>query len=153
MDFDTDAGDEMKWVGDLLSAAVSGLIMLAFVIAGLNWLIPRIGPDDYVTIYQRICYPKKGVESEDTVYDCKQKGGSSGVNSSTFRVDYERQRVFSLSVWTVRYDNCQVADRYNWDCRSSDGSLNIWMSDGRYFSSVKIAAQQISWWEYWTDRR
>lgn len=125
----------------------------AIAAAGYGWYSATDHSGDYVTVYQRVCYPKKGIETADTYYDCKQSGGSTLVTFSDYRVDYERQRVFSLGVWTTRYDQCQVADRLNWNCKSVDGTYGLWMDRGRFTSNVKIAAEPIGWWQYMLDQR
>lgn len=136
--------------GDGLAALV---VWGAIAAGGYYWFSADNPAGDYVTAYQRTCYPKAGVETTDTYYACKQAGGSTMVTSSDYRVDYEHQRVFSLGVWTTRYDNCQVADRYNWNCKSPDGTYNMWMADKRFGSNLKVAAQSISWWQYTLDQR
>lgn len=76
-------GIGMRWIGDMLAAALTLIAAAAIAVLGFNWLIPRLGPDDYVTVYQRTCYPKKGIETEMSYYDCKRSGGSTMVISST----------------------------------------------------------------------
>ncbi len=144
----------MKRVGDVLSFLLSAFVVVAFSIAALNWIIPRLGPNDYITTYFRHCIAKVKTAELGSYYECKQNNGSTYVLSRRFRVDYDRQRVFALGLLTSRYDNCDVADTYNWDCRYADGSGGMSMADGKFANDPFDAlTEQVSWWQYQIDQR
>ncbi len=143
----------MKRLGDLLSFMLSAFVMIALGVAALNWVIPRLGPGDYVTVYLQHCIPKVKVAGLSSYFDCKQNGGTAYVLDRRFRVDYERQRVFAIGPLTSRYDTCEVADTNNWDCRYADRSGGFSMADGKFSNDPFDAfTQQISWWEYETNQ-
>lgn len=144
----------MKWISDLLGLLAGAFIIFAFGAAALSWLVPRLGPEDYVTIYQRICIPKELSAAGKAYDECKSSGGQTYAISSTFRVDYDRQRVIELgSISTARYNDCQVADKLNWTCNYNDGSGWVQVTNGKMLRSQRESVDQISWLQYVLDQR
>ncbi len=116
------------------------------------WLWP--GSSEYVTIYQRVCVQARAVGPDHfmTYYDCSRlQDSTTYVTSRTFRVNYEKQQVFSLGLLgAVRYESCSVGDNLNWNCDEPvHPGARIIMTDGQFSDWSGFPNDQVNWVSYW----
>lgn len=124
----------------------AGLTILAVAVGAYWWFQQPAASDAYVTIYERYCSNK----SAGTYDDCsRQAGAQKWVMAREFRVDYDKQRVFELGLWPVRYDKCVVADALNWSCVSNEGTKSVQVAHGKLSELPNgYPSEQISWLNY-----
>jgi hypothetical protein len=128
--------------------------------AGVIWTLGLVGAlylalasepkgTGYVTIYVHVC--QKDNEADYTA--CAKTNSPKWTLAHRYKVDFERQRVFSLLTWPDRYDSCVVIDTQNWTCKNSSGAGSISIIEGRFFDSRGgFAIEQISWLKYMIEQ-
>ena len=127
-----------------------GCLPMVLLFAGGMWAYHQYAASDDLTVYFRSCTGRA-----DTLYDCaKLPGTAVFLNSKTFKVDIEKQRVFELGELTgvIRYESCRMADRSNWICDYNDKSGFVQVANGRYEQTFgapgTYSIQQVSWIDY-----
>lgn len=104
--------------------------------AALAFYAHQEAQSPFLTVYKGICSKPAGTNEVVTWASCRSVSGArKSAYSMTYRVDYDRQRVVSMGFLLTRYDNCEVADKYNWTCKFADGSGNISAVDGRQYEA------------------